>query len=52
MVTGAGVGELASSRVLDALEFIREFGLCAIDNTVAVVNPGSAEGMDQGFCSR
>lgn len=42
----------ASSRVLDVLEFIEEFGLCAIEDAVAVVSSGSDESMDQGFYSR
>ena len=51
VVTGPGVGEQASSRVLDILEFIKEFGWCAIKDAVAVENSGD-EGVDQGFCSR
>ena len=46
------VGEPASSRVLDVLEFIEGFGWRAKDGANAVVNSGSDEGVDQGFCSR
>ena len=52
VVAGAGEGEQAGSRVLDVLKFIEEFGWCAKEDAVAVVNSGSGEGVDQGFCSR
>ena len=46
VVTGAGVSEEASSRVLDVLEFIEEFGGCSIQDAVAVIKAGCNEGMD------
>ena len=52
VITGASVGEQASSRVLEVLKFIEEFALCAKEDAVAVVTSGSDEDMDQGFCSR
>ena len=52
VVTGAGVGEQAGSRVLDKLKFIEEFGRCAKEDAVAVVNSGRDESVDQSFCSR
>ena len=52
VVTGAGVGEQAGSGVLDVLKITKEFGWCAKEDAVAVVNSGSDESMDQGFCSR
>ena len=45
------VDEQASSRVLDVLEFIEEFGWCAIEDAAALVNSEGTDGMDQGFCS-
>ena len=37
---------------LDVLKYIEEFGRCAKEDAVAVVNSGSDEGVDQSFCSR
>ena len=45
-------GEQVGSRVLDVLKIIEEFGRCAREDTIAVVNSGSDEGLDQSFCSR
>ena len=46
------MGEQAGSRVLDILKFIEEFVWCAKKDAVSLVNSGSDEGIDQGFCSR
>lgn len=46
-----GRGDVVTSRVLEALDFIEEFGWCAIDDAVAVVSCGSDEGVDQGLGS-
>lgn len=51
VVAGAGVSEEAGGRVLDILEFIEEFGGCAIKDAIAVVKVGCNEGVDQGFSS-
>lgn len=41
-----------TSSVLDVLEFINNFGSCAIKNAIAVVKFEFGEGMDQSFNSR
>ena len=37
VVSGAGVGEETSSRVLDMLEFVKDFGGGAMEDAVAVI---------------
>lgn len=54
MVTGAGVNEQVnrvSSRVLDVLEFIKDFGGHTTENAVVVVKSGRDEGKDPHFSS-
>ena len=52
VVSGAGVGEEAGSRVLDMLEFIEEVGWYAVEDAIAVVESGCDECMKQGFSIR
>ena len=47
-----GVGEELGSRVLDVLMFIDNFGGCARENAIAIINMGCGEGVDQGFSTR
>lgn len=49
VVAGAGVSEETGGRVLDVLEFIEEFGGCAIKDAIAIVKAGCNEGVDRGF---
>lgn len=49
--TSSGVGEQVMG-VLDVLEFIEEFGRCAVLDAVAIVSSGHDESVDQGLCSR
>lgn len=48
----SGSGCAQSSRVQDALELMKDFGWCTIENTAAVVNSGFDKGMDQSFGGR
>lgn len=49
MVTGVRVSKQMSSRVLDLLEFINNFGQCTMKIAIAVVQSGSNERMYQSF---
>ena len=51
VVTGAGVGEEASRRVLDVLELVDELGGRAVKDAVAVVEAGGDKGVNQSFSS-
>lgn len=46
MIAGSGMSEQTGSRVLDVLEFIREFGWCSVKTAVTVVNSGCDKGME------